>query len=84
MTSLSSPRPEEHVKGQVPWTGKNRSKCKAQEAKPQQRLQLLRKVLLGVILLRFALCVLPFDLFFQPCFCLLHFALCLLTFSSVL
>ena len=33
--------------------------------------------------LAFALCVLPFDLFFQPYFCLLPFALCLLTFSSV-
>jgi hypothetical protein len=68
-----------------------------QMAKPQQGARLFRQVVLGPLLLPFAICVLPFDLFFSAArsqnakrkwqshggfyFCLLHFAFCLLTCS---
>jgi hypothetical protein len=57
MTSLSSGHREEHI-------GKNKAKRKTQKAKPRQAPQLSRKAVFGVILLPFALCVLPFDLLF--------------------
>jgi hypothetical protein len=70
MTSLSSVRPEEQVKRQS-------AKGKRQKAKPQES-PLSRKVVLGVILLPFALCVLPFDFFLAL---LLPFAICDLPFD---
>jgi hypothetical protein len=55
---------------------KNKSRGKAQKAKGKAAATaaIVQESRSWVILLRFALCALPFDLFFLPYFCLLRFA----------
>jgi hypothetical protein len=57
-------------------------KMQSAKAEPSAGAPPPGRVVLGPLPLRFAFCVLHFDLFFPPYFCLLHFALCLLTCSS--
>jgi hypothetical protein len=58
-------------------------KMQSAKAEPSAGAPPPGRLVLGPLPLRFALCVLHFEMFFPPCFCLLHFAFCVLTFSSV-